>query len=191
MIAAVKRLGIKRLLYVGGCGSLYIAPGVQLADDPPTFARFLEIASPEWKAWLASLTNTSISVDYERLLETHLDVPLAVRIALLLFEHDNSYDWSFLSPPLFMQPGKRTGRYQLCGEELPMRGTVPAGISVEDLAVAILDEIEKPKLTRQHWTVAAAVSFVATSGEPPCIAGEAVEVLQLRQSLAVPKLNCE
>ena len=72
-----------------------------------------------------------------------------------------------------------------------MRGTVPAGISVEDLAVAILDEIEKPKLTRQHWTVAAAVSFVATSGEPPCIAGEAVEVLQLRQSLAVPKLNCE
>jgi len=157
MIAAVKRLGIKRFLYVGGCGSLYIAPGVQLADDPPAFARLLETASPEWKVWLASLTNTSISVDYERLLEAH-DVPLAARLALLLFEHDNSFDWSFVSPPLFMGPGERTGRYQLCGEELPMRGNVPAGISIEDLAVAILDEIEKPKRTRQHWTVAEAIS---------------------------------
>ena len=30
----VKRVGVKRLLVVGGAGSLYVAPGVQLVDTP-------------------------------------------------------------------------------------------------------------------------------------------------------------
>jgi uncharacterized protein len=34
IIAAVKRAGVPRLLVVGGAGSLYVAPGVQLVDTP-------------------------------------------------------------------------------------------------------------------------------------------------------------
>ncbi len=42
LIAAVKQAGVKRLLVVGGAGSLEVAPGVQLVDTP-TFP-------PEYKA---------------------------------------------------------------------------------------------------------------------------------------------
>jgi hypothetical protein len=79
-------------------------------------------------------------------------------MAFLLFEHDTSFDWTFLSPPAGLMPGQRTGYYQICGEELPMEGGVPAGISIEDMAVAIVDEMETPKLTRRHWSVKASNS---------------------------------
>jgi putative NADH-flavin reductase len=42
IIAAVKRAGVKRLLVVGGAGSLEVAPGRQLIDQPDF--------PPEWKA---------------------------------------------------------------------------------------------------------------------------------------------
>ncbi|MFH0727656.1 MAG: NAD(P)H-binding protein [Pseudomonadota bacterium] len=158
IIAAVKQTGIKRFLFVGGAGSLYIAPGIQLADDLNVMRKMLDSAPPEMKAWAMSATNMPLSSadDYDRFMELHLDiVPAAFRMAFLLFEHDTSFNWTFLSPPAGLMPGERTGRYQICGEELPMEGDVPAGISMEDLSVAIVDEMENPKLTRRHWSVKA------------------------------------
>ena len=42
IIAASKQAGIKRLLVVGGAGSLYVAPGVQLIDTPDFPAEYKE-----------------------------------------------------------------------------------------------------------------------------------------------------
>jgi uncharacterized protein len=121
----VKRAGVKRLLTVGGAGSLYVAPGVQLVDTP-TFPA-------EWKQGA-----------------------LAAREALNLIRRETALDWTFLSPPVFLQPGERSGAYRLGGDEVLMAGDQPAGISVADLAVAIVDEIEHPKHLQRRFTVAGA-----------------------------------
>lgn len=121
----VKRSGVKRLLVVGGAGSLYVAPGVQLVDTP-TFPA-------EWKQGA-----------------------LAAREALNLIRQETALDWTFLSPPVFLKPGERTGAYRVGSDEVLMAGDQPAGISVADLAVALLDEIEHPKHLQRRFTVAAA-----------------------------------
>ncbi|MEU6375450.1 NAD(P)H-binding protein [Streptomyces sp. NPDC046909] len=58
-------------------------------------------------------------------------------------------DWTFLSPAPVIQPGERTGTYNL-GEDSPAGDS----ISAEDYAVALLDEIEKPAHRLRRFTVA-------------------------------------
>ncbi|WP_347507290.1 hypothetical protein [Pseudomonas anguilliseptica] len=52
-----------------------------------------------------------------------------------------------------MQPGARSGQFRIGGEQLLMNGDAPAQISVADLAVAIIDELERPQHLRQRFTV--------------------------------------
>jgi putative NADH-flavin reductase len=54
-----------------------------------------------------------------------------------------------LSPAPVILPGERTGSYRVGDES-------PAGdqISIEDYAVALVDEIENPKHVRARFTVA-------------------------------------
>ncbi|WP_427173017.1 NAD(P)-dependent oxidoreductase [Arthrobacter sp. 92] len=58
-------------------------------------------------------------------------------------------DWTMLSPAPALVPGERTGRYVTAVD-------TPAGaaISVEDFAVAMLDEIESPSHRRARFTAA-------------------------------------
>ncbi|MEY1578843.1 NAD(P)-dependent oxidoreductase [Providencia manganoxydans] len=63
-------------------------------------------------------------------------------------------DWTFVSPAAVLEPGERTETFRIAGNQLLMNGHVPAKISVEDLAVAILDEAEKPKFIRKQFTAA-------------------------------------
>ena len=127
--AGVEKSGVKRLLVVGGAGSLFVAPGVQMVDTPEFAQHVPANIIPGAKA---------------------------ERDALTALRGNTALDWTFLSPPAFLQPGERTGRYRVGGEELLMAGDKPAGISVADLAVAIADEIEKPKHVRARFTVATA-----------------------------------
>jgi putative NADH-flavin reductase len=60
-------------------------------------------------------------------------------------------DWAYLSPPAVLEPGVRTGRYRLGKDELL---TDPSSISMEDLAVALMDEAERPRHHRTRFTVA-------------------------------------
>lgn len=159
IIQGVKRAGVKRMLVVGGAGSLFVSPGVQLIDHPEFPAYFFKIAPREHLEWLSSIIGIPVDAFLRPEHEFTSSPPgliAAWRLALHLFEHDNTYDWTFLSPPWFLRPGPRTGRYRIGGEDLPMDGDIPAGISCDDLAVAIVDEMENPKHTRQHWTVASA-----------------------------------
>ena len=124
----VEASGVKRLLVVGGAGSLFVAPGVQLVDTP----EFAGHVSPN-------------VVPGARAARDHLTALRA----------NTALDWTFLSPPALLAPGERTGGYRSGGEQLLMAGEAPAGITVADLAVAIADEIEQPRHLRARFTVAA------------------------------------
>ncbi|WP_159621038.1 NAD(P)-dependent oxidoreductase [Ruania rhizosphaerae] len=64
-------------------------------------------------------------------------------------------DWTYLSPPALLAPGERTGRYRRGTQTLLIDPTGISRISAEDLAVAVLDEIELPS-RHHHLTVASA-----------------------------------
>jgi putative NADH-flavin reductase len=127
ILAGAKRAGLQRVLVVGGAGSLYVAPGVQLVDTPS----FKDHVPPNI-------------------------VPgaQAARDLLTELRSETALDWVMLSPPAFLKPGPRSGAYRVGAENLLMDGEQPAGITVADLAVAIVDEIEAPKHHRARFTVA-------------------------------------
>ena len=122
--------GVKRLLVVGGAGSLFVAPGVQLVDTPNFTDHVPANIIPGAQA---------------------------ARDALAALRNNTALEWTFVSPPALLAPGARTGNYRVGGEELLMDGDKPAGISVADLAVAIVDEIQQPRHVRARFTVATAV----------------------------------
>jgi len=129
IVAGVKRAGVARFVVVGGAGSLYVAPGVQLVDTP---------------------------VFHEHVPPNIVPGAQAARDALTALRNERELDWTFVSPPVGLAPGERSGAYRLGGEEVLMDGDKPAGISVADLAVAIVDEVERTRHSRQRFTVAAA-----------------------------------
>lgn len=61
--------------------------------------------------------------------------------------------WTYLSPPALLEPGERTGTYRRGTTTLLTGAHGTSRISAEDLAVAVLDELERPG-TDRHFTVA-------------------------------------
>lgn len=61
-------------------------------------------------------------------------------------------EWTFLSPSAMFEPGERTGTFRLGKDEL-LSNENGSRISFEDYAIAMVDEIENPKHTRQRFTV--------------------------------------
>lgn len=63
--------------------------------------------------------------------------------------------WTYLSPPAAIAPGTRTGQYRVGRDEL-LRDAAgkPASISMEDYAVALIDEAETGRHVRARFTVA-------------------------------------
>ncbi|MCB5169691.1 NAD(P)H-binding protein [Streptomyces bambusae] len=62
-------------------------------------------------------------------------------------------DWVYLSPPALLEPGSRTGRYRRGSDTLLTAADGTSRISAEDLAVAVVDELERPGAD-SHITVA-------------------------------------
>lgn len=78
------------------------------------------------------------------------------RMALAMWEGVREKRWTFLSPPgQLRDKGLRTGEYKLFldSPEEPAVEAVEQGIYNEDLAVAIVDEVENNRLTHKHWSV--------------------------------------
>jgi putative NADH-flavin reductase len=76
---------------------------------------------------------------------------LVLAATLDVLRASSDVNWTFFSPAPVIAPGERTGRYVLGTDE-------PAGgqVSIEDYAVALVDELEQPKHERARFTVAAA-----------------------------------
>lgn len=62
--------------------------------------------------------------------------------------------WSYLSPGALLEPGERTGRYRTGGDDLLTDDTGRSRITMEDFAIAMLDEAEQPRHPRQRFTAA-------------------------------------
>lgn len=83
-------------------------------------------------------------------------VPIAVACQKQyeLVAADHASDWSYISPPAMLAPGRRTGTYRTGADRLVVDDQRRSAISMEDFAVAILDEAEDPKHRRKAFTVA-------------------------------------
>ena len=127
ILEGAKQSGVSRLLIVGGAGTLFVKPGLRLVDTGTL---------PE--AWLPGVK--SLGKFY---LET------------LMKEQD--IDWIFLSPALNLgnlTTGIRTGKYRVGKDDLLVDEKGDSFISVEDYAVAMVDELEQEKHHKERFTVA-------------------------------------
>jgi len=61
--------------------------------------------------------------------------------------------WTYFSPAASIAPGARTGKFRLGGEQLITDAKGDSRISMEDYAVAVLDEAEKPAHLHQRFTI--------------------------------------
>ena len=128
ILAAAKAAQVPYLLAVGGAGSLYVAPGVQLIDTP-AFPQEIYDGANAARELLRDLQARD-----------DLNWSLISPPARLGAEAGFSEEC--------------TGKYRLGQDDLLMDGDAPAGISVADLAVAIADDVEQKAHLRQRFTVA-------------------------------------
>lgn len=77
----------------------------------------------------------------------------AGRDFLNALRRENALDWTFLSPSALFMPGERTERFRLGGDALLVATDGKSSISMEDFAIAMLDEVERPAHSRQRFTV--------------------------------------
>jgi len=66
---------------------------------------------------------------------------------------ETELDWTFLSPPALFGPGPRTGKFRVGGDALLVAADGASSISMEDYAIALVDELEKPRHSRRRFTV--------------------------------------
>lgn len=122
LIEGTRRGGARRLIAVGGAGSLEVAPGVRLMDTP----EFPEEIRP-----LARAHNE----------------------ALALYQASD-LGWTVICPPAVIEPGIRTGQFRIGLDRLITDERDQSRITVEDYAVALLDEVEDPQFQGARFTVA-------------------------------------
>ena len=128
ILAAAKAAQVPYLLVVGGAGSLYVAPGVQLIDTP-AFPQEIYDGANAARELLRDLQARD----------------------------DLNWSFISPPARLGAEAGfseERTGKYRLGQDDLLLDGDAPAGISVADLAIAIADDVEQKAHLRQRFTVA-------------------------------------
>lgn len=66
---------------------------------------------------------------------------------------EKTLDWSFLSPSAEFVETERTGTFRLGQDDLLVSNAGRSWISFADFAIALIDEVETPKHSRQRFTV--------------------------------------
>ncbi|MEU4192209.1 NAD(P)H-binding protein [Kribbella sp. NPDC026611] len=62
-------------------------------------------------------------------------------------------DWTYVSPPALLEPGQRTGSYRKGLDHLVTDEAGNSSVSLEDFAIALVDEAEHPQHSRGRFTV--------------------------------------
>ena len=126
ILEAVKASGVKRFLVVGGAGSLFVKPGLRLVD-----------AGTLPEAWLPGVKSLS-------------------KFFLETLTAEQELDWVFFSPAANLgnlQKGVRTGKFRLGKDDLIVDEKGDSFISVEDYAMAMVDELEQENHHRERFTI--------------------------------------
>jgi putative NADH-flavin reductase len=62
-------------------------------------------------------------------------------------------NWTYFSPAAFFEPGERTGKFRLGANELIADDKGESRVSMEDYAIALVDELERPVHERARFTI--------------------------------------
>ncbi len=123
LISLLKGKEKPRLLIVGGAGSL-------LVDDQGTQVH----STPDFPpAYLPTATAMGEELTFLRTVD---DV-----------------NWTFFSPAAEFAPGKRTGQFRLGKDHLLIDAQGKSYISMEDYAIALVDELEHASHIRERFTI--------------------------------------
>lgn len=80
-------------------------------------------------------------------------IALAHRDALEVLKIEREINWTYISPAALLEPGERRGHYRVDGGKLVVDGDGQSHISMEDYAIAVIDELEHPKYPRRQMAV--------------------------------------
>ena len=81
-------------------------------------------------------------------------VPIATSHAkALALLKASDINWTYFSPAAFFEPGTRTGKFRLGTDQLISDAEGNSRISMEDYAIALVDELEKPAHPRARFTI--------------------------------------
>ncbi|MCX4547110.1 NAD(P)H-binding protein [Streptomyces sp. NBC_01565] len=120
-----------RLIVVGGAGSLEIEPGVVRADSDELLYETLDaIGLPR---------------EYAAAVRGHRDALNVLRTSNRL--------WTYFSPAEDIAPGERTGRFRIGGDQPVLDAAGHSRVSMEDAAVALVDEAELPRFVQRRFTI--------------------------------------
>lgn len=123
IVEAAKKAGVKRLLIVGGAGTLFCAPGLRVVDSGVIPAEIMDGVKSLGKFYLDILIN------------------------------EKDIDWVFFSPAGAFVEGTRTGKYRLGKDDLIVDSKGNSTISVADYAKAMVDELETPAHHKERFTI--------------------------------------
>lgn len=123
LLGGMRAAGVRRLVVVGTAGTLLLSSGIE------------RMSSPDFpQALLGEATSQKELQEYLRTVET------------------SDIEWTYFAPPGLIEPGARTGDYTLGGDFLPFNSAGESYISNEDYAVALIDEIERPRHVGGRFT---------------------------------------
>lgn len=123
ILEGVKKAGVKHFLVVGGAGTLFVSPGVMLKDTGVLPEAIMPGVESLGKFYLENLSN------------------------------EKELNWTFFSPAGLIEPGERTGKFRLGKDDLITDEEGNSKISVEDYAVAMVNELEDPKHSKERFTI--------------------------------------
>ncbi len=125
IIDAVKHSGVTRYLAVGGAASLKTADDVEFLDSP-AFPK-------EYEPFKGGIRGT--------------------RAQYYMLKDEPGLDWVFLAPSAFLTPGERTGKFRVGKDHILYDAEGQSRISLEDYAIAMVDELETPAHHHERFTV--------------------------------------
>ena len=124
ILSAAKQSGVGRLLIVGGAGTLFCAPGLRVVDSGAIPEAIMGGVRPLGNFYLNTLMN-------------EIDI-----------------DWVFFSPAgAFDENGQRTGKFRIGKDDLIVDADGNSHISVQDSAVAMVDELEQQNHHKERFTI--------------------------------------
>lgn len=123
ILEAARQAGVKRILIVGGAGTLFCAPGLRVVDSGVIPAEIMGGVKSLGEFFLNTLSN------------------------------EKSIDWVFFSPAGTLEPGAATGTYRLGKDDLIVDSNGNSHISVGDYARAMVNEFETPAHHQERFTI--------------------------------------
>jgi len=122
IINDAKEAHVRLLLEVGGAGSSFVVPGTRLVES-------------------GSIPD-SIRPGVEALSSVYID----------MLTGEEAFDWVFFAPSASLEKGKRTGNFRLGNDRLLTDKEGNSRISVQDYAMAMVDELEKEEFHMDIFT---------------------------------------